>query len=430
MLLTVPWCLAIIAGRVNTVKGRPLGGRPKLSHGTYLSQMFSSGAFSNHSVSRAGWFMFLTMLAYFIIQVPSLRLGCDVENCGCPPGDLVCLKNLARREAVWAMAGLVISSLMFLVYLYDQLAGGGGQEVQEVRERIRSDIEEKAMASGILTIESLYKSGNMADLRRMLQRFFNHYDKDRSNDIDEEELALLVNELHEGTDMAKFIKEADVNRDGRITWDEFESGVMRYLRDGRSHTDLREVKTPPVSHDGHSDSEDEEVPEDFKHLSPEEQQTAIWKRSMSMMARGTALVLVFSDPMVGVLSSLGTRLGVSPFYISFMLAPLASNASELLAAYTYAQRKTEKTFTISLSTLIGAACMNNTFCLSIFLYLIYSNSLLWEFTAETSAIICIELVMFFFSQQKHHPAWQALVVLSLFPLSLAIVVLLEALGLD
>jgi len=39
------------------------------------------------------------------------------------------------------------------------------------------------------------------------------------------------------------------------------------------------------------------------------------------------IVLIFSDPMVDVLSELGNRIDVSPFYISFVLAPLASNAS-------------------------------------------------------------------------------------------------------
>lgn len=45
---------------------------------------------------------------------------------------------------------------------------------------------------------------------------------------------------------------------------------------------------------------------------------------------------------VGVLSAVGRRLDVSAFYISFVLAPLASNASELIASYNYAKKKTSK----------------------------------------------------------------------------------------
>merc|ERR1712217_215635 len=112
-----------------------------------------------------------------------------------------------------------------------------------------------------------------------------------------------------------------------------------------------------------------------------------------MMALGTVLVLVFSDPMVDCLSEWGTRLGVSPFYISFVLAPFASNASELLSAYTYAIKKTEKNMTTSLSTLIGAAYMNNTFVLGIFLALIYLQGFAWQFTAETIAMVLIQWII-------------------------------------
>ena len=41
-----------------------------------------------------------------------------------------------------------------------------------------------------------------------------------------------------------------------------------------------------------------------------------------LLALGTVLVVLFSDPMVAVLSDLAARMGVPPFYIAFILAPL------------------------------------------------------------------------------------------------------------
>lgn len=73
--------------------------------------------------------------------------------------------------------------------------------------------------------------------------------------------------------------------------------------------------------------------------------------------------VLISDPMVDVLSELGVRTGIPAFYIAFVLAPLASNASELIAAYNYAKKKTPTSISISLATLEGAAVMNNTFVL-------------------------------------------------------------------
>jgi hypothetical protein len=41
----------------------------------------------------------------------------------------------------------------------------------------------------------------------------------------------------------------------------------------------------------------------------------------------------------------------------------------------------------------GAACMNNTFCLGIFLALVFFKGLAWEFSAETISIIAVEIVI-------------------------------------
>jgi Ca2+/Na+ antiporter len=118
-------------------------------------------------------------------------------------------------------------------------------------------------------------------------------------------------------------------------------------------------------------------------LSPDQQQRQIKIRAFSQMALGTLLVLVFSDPAVEVLGEIGNRTGINAFYISFVLAPLASNASELVAAYMYGCKKTSAMMTVSLSTLEGAAIMNNTFCLAIFYMLIHFQRLAWTFSAET-----------------------------------------------
>ena len=96
----------------------------------------------------------------------------------------------------------------------------------------------------------------------------------------------------------------------------------------------------------------------------------------------------------------------------------------------YAKKKTRKTITVALSTLEGAACMNNTFCLSIFMALIYFRGLAWQYTAETASIVIVQFVMAYFTQEQVMTTKKALIVLSIFPLSLLFVAFLEALGFD
>lgn len=61
--------------------------------------------------------------------------------------------------------------------------------------------------------------------------------------------------------------------------------------------------------------------------------------------------------MVDVMGAVGDRTGVSGFYISFVLAPLASNASELIAAFNYSLKKTSRTIVISFAALQARSCL-------------------------------------------------------------------------
>jgi hypothetical protein len=102
----------------------------------------------------------------------------------------------------------------------------------------------------------------------------------------------------------------------------------------------------------------------------------------------------------------------------------------LIASVTYAKKKTKKTITVALSALEGAACMNNTFCLAIFMGLVYFKSLAWKFTAETLAILIVQLIVGIIAMQQTMSRLTGAFILSLFPLSIAFIVYLEAIGLD
>jgi len=178
------------------------------------------------------------------------------------------------------------------------------------------------------------------------------------------------------------------------------------------------------------DNEDPEVPPELLDEDPAAQQQKIMRRSMTMMSIGTFIVLLVSDPMVNALSEIGDRTGIPAFYVSFLFAPLASNASELIAAYNYALKRTKKDITVSFASLLGAANMNNTFCLGIFLALVFCKSLSWQFAAETLSILVAELIMFFYSQRSTHTLFDALAVMSIYPLTMGLVASLEAAGLN
>merc|ERR1719329_1408751 len=139
------------------------------------------------------------------------------------------------------------------------------------------------------------------------------------------------------------------------------------------------------------------------------------------MGIGTLIVLLFSDPMVDVLDNVGTRTGIPPFFVAFLLGPIASNASEMVASYKYAQKKSEKTITVAFSQLLGAACMNNTFCLLIFYLIIAARGFAWTYHAEVIGIVAAEVIMAWIATKRVHTMLDAWIILSFLPLTLVIV---------
>jgi len=134
--------------------------------------------------------------------------------------------------------------------------------------------------------------------------------------------------------------------------------------------------------------------------------------------------------MVDVMQEIAVRVDISPFYVSFVLAPLASNASEVLASQYYAAKKTTKTITVAFAALEGAAAMNNTFCLSIFMGLIFFRGLAWQYTAETTAIVLVQAIIYFMTKKESMSALDGLKIIAVFPLSIVLISTLEAFGFD
>ena len=64
---------------------------------------------------------------------------------------------------------------------------------------------------------------------------------------------------------------------------------------------------------------------------------------------GVAICAVFSDPLVDALNSLSKALNIAPFFVAFALAPLASNASEMVSSLSFAAGKTRRNISLTFS---------------------------------------------------------------------------------
>jgi Ca2+/Na+ antiporter len=176
-----------------------------------------------------------------------------------------------------------------------------------------------------------------------------------------------------------------------------------------------------------SDDEDEDEDEGGGgHHAMTEAQKIRW--AIVYIGLGTAFVSIFADPMVDVIGCVGDKIGVPAFYISFIVTPLASNASEVIASIKFAAKKSDLNMGLTLSSLYGAATMNNTFCLCVFLGIIFFRGLAWTYTAEVTGTLFVTLIVGWIGLRQTIKMWQAAIVFALFPLSVLLIFGLNKLG--
>jgi len=453
MLLTIPWALCIYQGRVDIVNGSAVyGKKPKLSEVNKYS-LKNAGITPRPSIAVNGKIMLATTLSYFIIQLAAFGSNC-AKDAHCKPS----------HEHWVALVALLVSLAFFIGYLVYNIMYA---DTEDKEDKV-VEVKKKAIESHILSLSSAFETtfkkttgeeGSEEERRftDALHTFFHRYDKNDDQVIDAYELRSLLDDLNEDMSEDKFqtfLKEMDTDGSGAISFKEFAVAMKAFIEQKNKHIaegdyasaevnensvslhslvlgaeqgkeETLEIKTS--SHEKgkegeeEDDEEEDEIPEDIAKLPPHKQKLRILLRSGWMMGVGTVVVLLFSDPMVDVLNALGHQMNIAPFYVAFVLAPVASNASELIASIAYAKKKSKKTITISLAALEGAACMNNTFCLFIFLCLVFAKNLAWEFSAEVISIIFIEVCLFGFSLLKTHRLYHAIIIISLYPFSIFIV---------
>ena len=387
MLLTVPWFLSIVGGRVNIdSRGEPRYKAPKLTPPENFS-LTGTGVSVSKSVNIAAKFVYATAVIYLLLQVPGLFFYYDT------------VEEQAKGENGWAGLGFVACTISFCLYLYYQytqkdhqegdlglglrreeylkaaildnkidLLGVLYEEFQYIQTSSKKSQEktEKSPLTSSSSSSSSIPNESIERLEKLLKPFFKKYDNDNNGTLDKTEFKAVFDDIGEKVsknELKKIFRSMDTTGKGVIFYSNFVKGMIDYVVNRPTLIAERITSIPKVYVDNATDEEEgdanddeeDEIPEDLVSLSPDEQQRRIRQRSFFMMGVGTLFVVIFSDPMVSVLSELGVRTGVPAFYVSFVLAPLASNISEVIAAYAYATKKTSSTISISFATLLGAA---------------------------------------------------------------------------
>ena len=445
----------------------------------------ATGVSPGPSIRSNAFVMVATSLVYLVIQGPAQAYALE------PSSDEV-VAEVSHVERWWSLGGLLLSLLAFVGYLFLMVQQANSEEsTNRIDSAIIKAIQsQKAVTlSGVLYPMIADGQAKMAEQRKakgmlkqysatlldkdkkrlgkILEPFFHKYDRNGDGRIDLTEMHSLLADVHENVSHAevkRWMARLAPDQSGYIETAEFVDAMLLYITakafdetqadypaaayappaesavqpaeeavevaEAATATNTEERESEGADEGEEGEEEDAEVPEDLLELGWQEQQWHIKMRAAKLMGVGTAGILLFADPMVDVLANVGNRVSVPPFYVAFVLAPLASNAAEFIASYNYATKKTKKTITVSLAALEGAACMNNTFCLAIFMGLVFFKQLAWKFSAETITVLMVELAVGVLALRQTMELWVAVLLLAMFPASIVFIAALEATGLD
>ena len=423
MLLTVPWAIGVYFGsrewdhKIKEFRKRK----------DFKFSFTNNGVTLVPEIAGTAKIMIISSLSYFIIQIPAFFYKYNSDGG-------------ASAEAPFALTGVIVTFLGFCAYCWFQYSSAQRAELTKIEQELQLKQQWK---------KGLQHKIGSTDMQKVV---FEKHDKDKSGYIEKVELKDALRELGLNVNRLNvdvLMKEIDIGHkddkdegksDGRVSFNEFKQAINTWIKEGQGSRE--EDKSKKVHHsindqeeglimrkEEHIEEEedDEEEEEEFWHLSDAE----LKLQAVGLLLLGTVICTIFSDPMVDVISNVGLKLNISPFYISFVVTPLASNASEVIAGLIFAKKKTTESISLTLSTLHGAATMNSTLSLCIFMCLIYFRQLSWSFSAEVITVVLVIVLVGLNALNKNIKLWQALIVGSLYPLSILFVYTLESVfGLD
>jgi len=432
MLLTIAWGGSLFAGRCDlTEEGASASGERvainrKLSE-ERKSSLTETGVTTDAQTRVGAWIMAISCLPYLIIQVPLID-GHTSEG----------------PEA--ALIGTIVCAVGFVGYSVYQVAFPWLQNkrIEDARFRlIKARAVDKVFKSA-LQFGGLVQSDGTVNVER-LEQVFESFDRDNNQQLCDNEVEGLIvglaterGSLASKDEIATWMNEFDADENGFISKQEFITGMQKWIKSTQKQSMVSAVKDMPgllpsqISDTANflesvDSQEVEEELEEGEGGEMEELSTAqIYQRAAFFLAIGTGMVTIFADPMVGSVNEFAKSTGISAFFVAFVVTPFASNASEVVSSFIFAAKKRQRTISLTYSQIYGAVTINNTLCLGLFLGLVWSRGLTWDFSAEVTATVVTVLGMALLTGTRTtFPTALAPPVLAVYPAAIAGIVAME-----
>ncbi|KAK1418088.1 hypothetical protein QVD17_27227 [Tagetes erecta] len=256
----------------------------------------------------------------------------------------------------------------------------------------------------------LKEDGTQDDLA--IYKFFKKIDADHDESITRSELEKFIMKVNYDEILVDdeiveiMMRHLDIDGNGGINVHEFKSGVEKLL----ASSNLQ--KRP----------DDKKKENDKYHLTEAKAKAEEMFKAIILLIVGIVMLTVLAEPLVESVRQFSESARIEPFYVSFILVPLATNARTAIAAIRAANQKRHHTTSLTFSEIYHKVFLNNIMGLSVLVSVIYFRGLIWHFSAEvlTLVVICV-IIGLLASLKSKFPNWTLLVAFPLYPLSMVIV---------
>ncbi|KEH38650.1 calcium-binding EF-hand protein [Medicago truncatula] len=203
---------------------------------------------------------------------------------------------------------------------------------RELKEHLISGVLSHAQSD---RVGRLLKDDGTPD-KDAIKRFFEEIDSNDDKSVSRSELENAVKKIKFGKTaeeaVTKFLQVLDVNGDNEISETEFVDGITELIN---SYFGQDASSKSPSHHETH------QTWEDVEKVMEENQTKGVtaWLEAIAYVVLGITMLSILAEPLIASVQKFSEAAGISSFFISFILVPLATNFREATSAIKEASHK-------------------------------------------------------------------------------------------
>eukprot|EP00164_Ancoracysta_twista_P011640 GFYU01018026.1.p1 GENE.GFYU01018026.1~~GFYU01018026.1.p1 ORF type:complete len:455 (+),score=43.84 GFYU01018026.1:162-1526(+) len=145
----------------------------------------------------------------------------------------------------------------------------------------------------------------------------------------------------------------------------------------------------------------------------------------SRVAFGLGVACFFAYPLVSVIVDFSQCSGIGPYYVGFVVVPLATTMHEAANTMQSMQRRSGGQSGL-LCSILAVVTVQNTLYLAILVFLVYIQNINWTFSADLIPMFVCSAWIGLLGMKNVVRMWTLVPVMALYPLSIGLVVLCKS----